>query len=198
MVEEHPDLLGPSLFQGERVYLTIPDPDKDAEIEAKWTQDPEYTRLVRDDPPRPLSPAQVKKQYEKEKDEKSTYVYTIRLREDDRLIGFTRLEWVEWSHGNAKFSFQIGDPKDRGHGYGSEALNLILRYAFMELNLFRLTAWLLEYNVIGIEFLHRVGFQEEVRQRQALHRYNRRWDLIIMGLMREDWEKTMKEGASPV
>jgi RimJ/RimL family protein N-acetyltransferase len=195
MVIQNPGHMNQPLFQGIHVYLAAPDADKDPQVEARWTHDPDSQHLVLIEPPRPLSPVQVKKKYiAAAKESKNNFIFSIRLREDDRLIGFTSLDWILWTHGCARFSIQIGDPSDRGHGYGSEALELILRYAFDELNLYRLTANLFEYNLVGMEFLKKAGFQEEVRQRQAIYRMGRRWDLILLGMVREDWELLKQAG----
>jgi RimJ/RimL family protein N-acetyltransferase len=181
------------LFEGNLIRLAALDPDHDAEAESRWTHDPEYLRLLRADPVRPLSPNQIKKKYEAdEKDENASrrFHFAIRTRADDRLVGFVRLEHVEWTHGAAMMTLGIGDPSDRGHGYGTEALQLALRYAFGELNLYRLTAITFEYNERALRFFERAGFAVEVRRRQAIHRDGRRWDVLMMGLLREDWEKS--------
>ena len=182
------------LFEGERVRLTPHDPEKDAEIESKWTHDPEYMRLLSADPVRPLSPGQIKKKYEeagKDASRQSTnrFSFAVRTRADDRLIGFVRLERIEWNNGAGWLELGIGAAEDRGHGYGTEVLQLILRYAFDELNLHRLSASTFEYNTGALRFLERAGFAVEVRRRQALQREGRRWDDLFLGILREDWER---------
>jgi RimJ/RimL family protein N-acetyltransferase len=185
--------IGISLFEGGSICLAPIDHDKDAEIESRWTHDPEYLRLLNTEPARPASPAQIKKRNEAiEKDaeeNKNLFHFTIRMRADDRLIGFARIQWIEWTHGNGWVKMGIGSPSDRGQGYGSEALRLLLRYAFAELNLFRLSAVIPEYNPVALHMFKKAGFVEEVCRRQALNRDGRRWDLIYMGLLREEWEK---------
>ncbi|HWQ84069.1 MAG TPA: GNAT family protein, partial [Anaerolineales bacterium] len=69
-----------------------------------------------------------------------------------------------------------------------EVLKLILRYAFMELNLFRLAAVIPEYNTAALSLFQKAGFLEEVRRREALNRYRRRWDLINLGILRSEWQ----------
>jgi RimJ/RimL family protein N-acetyltransferase len=180
-------------FEGEHIQLTAPDAERDAEIESKWTHDPDYLRLLSADPAKPLSPAQVKKRYEEvEKEaEKShdTFNFAIRLREGDRLIGFIRVFDIMWTHGSGRLQLGIGDPNDRRHGYGGEALKLVLRYAFDELNLHRLSATTFEYNTAALNFLQRAGFTVEVRRRQAVNRDGRRWDVIALGLLRDEWKR---------
>lgn len=184
------------LFEGQFICLAPIDHEKDPEIESKWTHDPDYLRMLSAKPARPLSPAQVKKKYEaveKEMDEShNTFYFTIRLRPEDRLVGFIKLSWIEWTHGNGFVELGIGDPNDRCHGYGGEALRLVLRYAFAELNLYRLSAMIPEYNQPALRLFGKTGFVEEVRRREALQRDERYWDAIHFGLLREEWEAQAK------
>lgn len=180
-----------SLFEEELICLAPIDPERDAEIEAKWTHDAEYLRLLKADIARPLSPAQVKKAYEsiekKVEEVKNLFYFTIRTRPDERLVGFAKLYAITWSHGTGMLQMGIGDPQDRKQGYGRQALSLLLRYAFDELNLYRLTALVPEYNRDALRFFEKVGFVIEVRRRQALNRDGRRWDLLHLGLLQEEW-----------
>jgi len=182
-----------SLFEEELICLAPIDPERDAEIEAKWTHDAEYLRLLKADIARPLSPAQVKKAYEsiekKVEEDKNLFYFTIRTRPDERLVGFAKLYAITWSHGTGMLQMGIGDPQDRKQGYGRQALSLLLRYAFNELNLYRLTALVPEYNNDALRFFEMAGFVIEVRRRQALNRDGRRWDLLHLGLLQEEWEK---------
>lgn len=180
-----------SLFVAESICLAPIDHEKDAEIESRWTHDAEYMRLLSLEPALPQSAAQLKKRYEKiekEQDEKKNLFYfTMRMRADDRLIGFARLYWIEWSNAGGFVELGIGDTNDRQHGYGSQALGLLLRYTFDELNLYRLTALVPEYNPVALHLFSKVGFVEEVRRRKALNRDGRRWDLIHLGLLQDEW-----------
>ncbi|MGH2593693.1 MAG: GNAT family N-acetyltransferase [Anaerolineae bacterium] len=179
------------LFEGELIRFTPIDPEKDVETLSKWTHDPEYLRLTDPDPARPLSPGQIKKKLEereKEAEKRPQFHFAIRLRSDDRLIGLASIPWVAWTHGMGSLRLSIGHPEDRGKGYGSEAIKMILRYAFDELNLHRIGADTFEYNTGALRFLERAGFVVEVRRRQAINRDGQRWDAIMLGLLREDWQ----------
>ena len=180
------------LFEGKLIRLAPPDPERDAEIESKWTHDVEYMRLLSDAPVRPLSPTLIKKKYEEaDKDKASNrFHFAIRTQADDRLVGFVKLEGIEWNNGTGFLTLGIGDPNDRGRGYAREALALSLRYAFAELNLYRLSATTFEYNERAQRLLGQAGFQLEVRRRQAINRDGKRWDVLKYGLLREEWERT--------
>lgn len=179
------------LFTTENICLGAIDHQQDAEVESLWTHDLGYLRMFAGGPAAPMSAAQIKKNYEaiekiqEEKD--SRFYFTIRFRQDDRLIGFAEIAWIEWSNGTGSVRLGIGNPQDRRKGYGSEALSLLLRFAFDELNLFRLSAIIPEYNTPGLGLFSKFGFVEEVRRRQAIHRDARRWDSLELGLCAEDW-----------
>jgi RimJ/RimL family protein N-acetyltransferase len=64
---------------------------------------------------------------------------------------------------------------------------MLLRFVFAELNLFRVTAYVPEYNEGATALLNNFGFVEEVRRRQALERDGRRWDLFVFGLLKDEW-----------
>jgi RimJ/RimL family protein N-acetyltransferase len=182
-----------SLFDGKLVRLTPIDHDKDAEVEARWTQDPAFMRMMYTEPMRPLSVFQVKKQYEKlEKkiDERNDlFHFRIRAKADERLLGFCDLHWIAWPTGSAHLQLGIGDPQDWRKGYGSEALRMLLHYAFAEINLYRLTALVPEYNEAALALFSKAGFREEVRRRQALKRDGRRWDALGLGLLVDEWKE---------
>lgn len=180
------------LFESQDLRLGPIDHEKDPPIESKWTHDSEYMRLMETTPARPISAAIVKKQYEKlEKqieEDKNLYHFMIRMKADDRLIGKAAIQWIEWTNGNAFLRLGIGAADDRRKGYGTQALQMVLRFAFAELNLFRLSAIVPEYNDGAIALLQKFGFTQEVCRRRALERDGRRWDLYVFGLLRDEWQ----------
>ena len=179
------------LFEGPDIRFGPIDHEKDPEIESRWTHDPEFMRLVETSPARPMSAAMIRKQYEKlEKqveEDKNLYHFMIRAKADDRLIGKASIYWIEWANGNAYLRMGIGSTEDRRKGYGTQALRMLLRFAFAELNLFRLTAAVPEYNEGAIALFQKFGFVQEVCRRKSLERDGRRWDLYLFGLLNDEW-----------
>ncbi len=186
------------LFEAQDIRLGPIDHEAHPEIESKWTHDSDFMRLMELKPVRPLSPALVKKEYEsiekKMEEDRNLFYFTIRAHEDDRLIGKAVIEWVDWTNGNGWVRLGIGAAEDRRRGLGSQTLGLILRYAFAELNLFRVSAMVPEYNEGAIRLLKKFGFVEEVRRRQAVQRDGRTWDLLTFGQLRSEWEANAKGG----
>jgi len=179
------------LFEGTLIRLAPIDHEKDPQVESGWTHDLMLRRALSRQAAMPLSAAQVKKKYEaieKEADEsRRLFYFTIRDRQDDRLLGFVRLDGIEWTHGTSNLKLAIGDPEDRNKGYGGEAMRLILRFAFNELNLYRISAVVGEDNPQAVKFFQKFGFVEEVRRRKSLLRDGQEWDLLYLGLLRDEW-----------
>jgi len=179
------------LFESQDVRFGLIDHETHPGIESRWTHDEEFMCLMEFKPVRPLSPAMVKKQYEAiEKDmdtQKNLFYFTILTKEDERLIGKALIEWVDWSNGNGFIRIGIGEPGFRCKGYGSQALNLLLRYAFGELNLYRVTAVMPAYNEGALRLFQKFGFVEEVRRQKAMHCNGKFWDIVSFGLLNTEW-----------
>lgn len=181
------------LFEEQDIRFGPIDHETHPEIESKWTHDSEFMRLMELKPARPFSPALVKKQYEsieKEMEEdKNLFYFTIRARADERLIGKAVVEWIDWTNSNGFLRLGIGAEEDRRKGYGSQALSMMLRYAFGELNLYRVTAVVPAYNEGALRLFQKFGFMEEIRRRKALNRDGAFWDLVSFGLLNSEWQE---------
>jgi RimJ/RimL family protein N-acetyltransferase len=184
------------LFEGSDIRFGPIDHEKDPEVEARWTHDSDFMRLMETAPARPMSAAMIKKQYEKlEKqidEDKNQFHFMIRLKADERLIGKAAIQRIEWTNGNAFVRLGIGSAEDRRKGYGTQTLRMLLRFAFAELNLFRVSAVVAEYNEGAFALVRKFGFVQEVCRRKALERDGRRWDLYVFGLLNEEWQNQAK------
>ena len=126
-----------SLYAGRLVRLGPIDHEIDPQVVAHWTNDPLW-RSVLTDVTRPFSVEAVRKlleKVEKQMEEtKNLFHFTLRLKDDNRLVGLARIFWIDFHNGTGVLNLGIGDTSDRWHGYGSDALKLLLRFAFNDLN----------------------------------------------------------------
>jgi RimJ/RimL family protein N-acetyltransferase len=176
-------------LRGELVILRTMDPEEISMAFSKWQQDTEYKRLADLPPPRLNSPKTIKAWFEKELDGQNDtlYWFAIRALEDNRLLGDIVLEVVNWNMQDSFVGIAIGERDFWGKGYGTEAMQLILRFAFTQVNLRRVTLTVFEYNQRGIHSYEKVGFKHEGRQRGRILREGKRWDILFMGILREEW-----------
>lgn len=174
------------LFKGPSLVLTAPRPE-DAAVMATWTTDDQYLRLVDTDIARPMAVSAIAQHAAPE------YEFRLRRIGDDALVGFVALMGIEWGNRTAKMAIGIGEARFRGMGYGTEAIHLILHYAFEELNLHRVGLDVIEYNEPAVRLYQKMEFQVEGRRRQAVWRQGQRFDLIDMGILEPEWAQRSQE-----
>ena len=180
------------LFQGELVHLIAPEPQLAAGMHSMWMRDSELVRLLDTSPARLLSVDKNKEWFEKilvEEKKDDELFLLIQTLEDDRTIGLIGLDGIRWTHGDAWIGIGLGEREYWGKGYGTDAMRILLRYAFEELNLHRLSLGVFEYNPRAIRSYEKVGFIVEGSARQFLNRDGQRYDMIFMGILREEWER---------
>lgn len=177
-------------FHGERVQLVAPEPEKDAQHLARWSRDSAYLRLFDATPAQPLSIRFCKDKLEKSIERSDEIRFMIRLLDQDEPVGMATLDGILWSQRTAWLAIGLGERWAWGQGYGTEALNLILRYGFGVLNLHRVSLTVFEYNRRAIRTYEKLHFAVEGRAREFLERNGRRWDMLFMGLLRHDWERS--------
>lgn len=181
------------LLRGELVRLTVEDPETMAKLISRWATDSEFDRLLDWDPARLSSVKACQKWFEKDFEDEKCQAFAIRTLKGDRIIGEIGLDGIRWTHGDCFVGIGLGEREFWGKGYGTDAMRIILRYAFTELNLQRVTLDVFEYNPRGVRSYEKVGFVHEGRERGSLLRDGRRWDLIFMGILRADWLRQEKE-----
>jgi RimJ/RimL family protein N-acetyltransferase len=186
-----------NLFRGQKVRLTAPHSLAEAETMARWTHDSEFSRLLEVGANRPLSAPDLIERYSDFKPEVAVdnFLFFLRPLAEETFLGFITLEDIRWRNGEAWVGIGLGERAYWGRGYGTEAMRLISRYAFAELGLHRLSLTVFDYNPRAIRSYQKAGFAEEGRLRGYVARDGRRWDLVFMGLLREEWERNVKPEA---
>ena len=179
-----------NLFTGKQIRLTAENPDVMAKAFASWNLDSEYHRLLDSDPAHLWSQKQFKDWFEKdlEKDNPNEFFFMIRPLDGEQPIGFTGLMDIHWNHGDAMAAIALGARENWGQGYGTDAMRTLLRYAFTELNLRRVTLIVFEYNPRAIRAYEKCGFVKEGIVRGVIQREGRRWDWHIMGILKEEFK----------
>ena len=176
------------LFHGSLVRLTSEEPETLAKSDARWRRDTEFHRLADSDPAELFSEKRIKDWIEKRGEDikPERHPFSIRALAEARLIGFIGL-WVDFVHGEGWVGIGIGEREYWGKGYGTDAMRLVLRYAFTELNLYRVSLGLHEYNSRALHSYEKAGFRMEGRSRKDMMREGRRTDSLWMGILREEW-----------
>ncbi|WP_188067080.1 GNAT family N-acetyltransferase [Brevibacillus brevis] len=117
----------------------------------------------------------------------SSKSYMIVDSQTNRPIGITSLIQIDLKNRNAECIIDIGEKEYWGKGYGREALKLLLDYAFLEMNLHRVSLRVFSFNEKAIKLYDRLGFKQEGISRQFLFREGKWHDLVHMGILQEEY-----------
>ncbi|MHC1739613.1 MAG: GNAT family N-acetyltransferase [Anaerolineaceae bacterium] len=173
-------------LEGKLVRLCAVNKDVDAELYSQWDRDSDYVRLA-DIGPSYLYPI-TQIQHWMETTEEGCCNFMIETIVDNKRIGSLGLDDINWMSRCAWVGIGIGDPDYRGKGYGTEAMNLLLCYAFNELNLHRVQLSVFEINQRGIRSYEKCGFKYEGTEHEFNCKEGKRWDVVNMGILQKEWQ----------
>lgn len=149
---------------------------------AKWRNDFVVQRTF-GNPPIPVTEEQGVKAFEDQTRGEDAHWFTIYDRETLRPIGSTDLYDINYRYRVASFGIQIGEADARGRGLGTEAVTLMLDFAFTALALNNVMLMVSEYNLAGRRAYEKAGFREFGRRRQADSIGGQVYDEIYMDVL---------------
>jgi RimJ/RimL family protein N-acetyltransferase len=158
----------------------------------EWYGDPEIWRLTSWSAA-PLSPSAVERLFEDREHSPADDSFAIHLKDEGNPIGVVSLMNISVANASAELSVIVGHPEDRHHGYGAEAIAVLLDYAFGDLGLNRVGLSVFDFNEDAIAAYGKLGFREEGRLRGALRRDDAFHDAILMSVLKQEWSTTDPE-----
>jgi diamine N-acetyltransferase len=169
------------MLRGEQVVLA-PLMAEDSETLLRWIR--EHDVMILSSPYRPVSEALHRAWFETTQKWDDVVIFAIRLAANDELIGTCQLTSIDDVHRSAEVRIRIGPGDRRGHGYGSEAVRLLSRFAFDDLNLHRIYLYVFATNAIALRAYEKVGFVREGTLRDGAFIEGRYVDVVAMGMLR--------------
>ncbi|MDN5710675.1 MAG: GNAT family N-acetyltransferase [Planococcus sp. (in: firmicutes)] len=168
----------------ERIYLRPVEPE-DAQLFLNHTEDEEirYMTGTKDK----FSLEQIQDHIERIQQDDSRYDFTICLNATDQMIGELSVLDIDLVNQSAGFRITMNAMPLTGIGYGTEAIELVLKFVFNELKLNRLQLEVFSHNARGIRAYEKNGFKREGVLREALYYNGAFSDEIIMAMIRSDY-----------
>ena len=120
------------------------------------------------------------------KNRDNTLRCAITKNDDDNILGLISLTSINYINRIAVLHIMIGK-NGQGKGAGTFAINEILKYAFLTLNLNRIELQVLDDNERAKYLYKKLGFVEEGTKRQACYKDGIYKDMIIMGMLKGDY-----------
>jgi len=111
-------------------------------------------------------------------------MFAIRKTTEPAIIGFVQIIGINAVHRSAELGIRIGEEKNRGQGYGKEALRLAVEFCWNHLNLNRVQLIVFKHNHRAIGAYKAVGFKKEGLLKKAAFIGGSWVDLILMAALR--------------
>lgn len=107
------------------------------------------------------------------------------------VVGGVSIYNIRWFNRTAYITIFV-DVDKQGRGFGKKILSKTLKYAFEIMNLQRLTAEIYEYNESSIKLFESFGFIKEGVMRKAKYINGKYWNIIIYGLLKDEYNDEQK------
>lgn len=139
----------------------------------------------------PLTVAQLE-EYTKgaNKENAFRYIYKVVDTELGKVVGHISLGNVDRVNHSARVGkVLVGAPEARGKGIGLEMMKAVLKIAFEELKLHKVSLGVFDFNQSAIRCYEKAGFIREGLLRDAQKNGEEYWNLIDMGILENEWHK---------
>jgi len=173
------------MLKGEFVSLR-PLQDSDATELFCWIN--ERKEVLSNAPYKPVHEAQHREWLSSLQHRSDLFIFGISRLADSKLIGTCQLHGVSPVHGSAEMQIRIGDVSSRGKGYGREAIRLLLKFGFHDLNLHRIFLHVFAGNSQALATYEKAGFAREGVFREAALIDGGRQDIIAMAILRREFD----------
>lgn len=182
-----------TVIEGKHIFLRSPQAKDQDEYLALNRRSASFNRGLASPPTRPEQFAAFLERRRVD----TTACFLIRRRTDKRLLGSINLSQIfRGNFQSAYLGYQIGAEFAR-QGYMTEAIALILRYAFVDLKLHRLEANIQPGNVASIALVTRAGFVKEGFSPRYLKICGRWRDHERWAILAEDWRARKLRARNP-
>ncbi|HMK36839.1 MAG TPA: GNAT family protein [Desulfomonilaceae bacterium] len=146
------------MYRGQSITLRPFEAD-DLEKSRSWVNNPDIARLV--DRVLPVSKTEQEEWYEVIRSRTDCVFFAITEPIADTHIGNVWLWDIHWRHRKCELRILIGDDCCLGKGFGTEAIQMAVLYAFEQLNLHRVYAYVLSNNPRALRAFEKAGFARE-------------------------------------
>ena len=174
------------MIEGKLVRLRAVEPE-DAENACRWMNDREVTRNLMARYPLSL---ESEREWVKSAASPLDFAnarFAVETK-DGVHIGHCGLHGANAENRRAELGILIGEKEYWGRGFGTDTMLTLLRFAFEQMNLHKVSLGVFEFNERGLAMYTKLGFVEEGRFREDQFQDGRYWDQVRMSILRREYE----------
>ena len=120
--------------------------------------------------------------------------FAVIQKSKNKYIGNAKLGPIDWINRTAVYGRIIGEKSEQSKGYGKEIAKLLLHYAFIILNLNKVTAGAVADNIASIKSNEKIGLEIEGNLKEQIYQNGQYKDTIIMGITKSKYLKLYRFG----
>jgi RimJ/RimL family protein N-acetyltransferase len=176
------------MYYGNKVKLRAYKKE-DIKLAYEYMNDSEIKKLLVNKIPYPMILEEEEKWFDSLLDSKDTYNFAIEDLETGKYIGGCGINNINWLNRIAVIGIYIGDKDCWGKGYGTDAVNILNKFIFEQMNINKIKLNVFSFNERAKKCYEKCGFKVEGVLKQELFRNGKYHDEYIMSIFFEDWSK---------
>jgi RimJ/RimL family protein N-acetyltransferase len=162
---------------------------EDIGLRVNYINDPEVMRYLESGIPYPVTLNEEIKWFEAISAFKDSYRFAIEAIDYSQYIGDCGINSIDWKNSVASAVIFIGNKSYWSKGYGTEAMQILLAFVFNQININKLRLNVYSFNERAIKSYEKCGFKKEGVLRQEIFRDGMYYDIIVMGILRDEYIK---------
>jgi len=179
------------LLVGEKIYLKPFEMNDIDEGYIQWINDHETTKFL--DNPSSKTKEDLQNYAKNVLDDPNYVFFAVIEKKTNRHVGNAKIGPINWNHRRTTFG-RLLSKETWGMGYGTEAVKLMVKYIFEELNLNRIVEHSVVDNIAAIRSVEKAGLDREGTIEEYVYSNGRYRDVTIMGLTRARYEEKKQNG----
>ena len=162
--------------------------EEDIERAVEFINDEETKKFLDTAIPFPITKWQEEEWIKSRKSNKDfTYDFAIEDLETGKYIGGCSINHCDVKNRNCTIGIMLGDKDYWGRDYGSDALKVLIKFIFEEVNMDKIKLGVFSFNARAIACYKKCGFKECGRRRKSEFIDGKYYDRISMDILKEEF-----------
>ena len=171
---------GDKMYYGEKVLLRAYKAE-DSKLAAEYLNDRELKKLLVTNIPFPTTAWEEDEWVKSQKASNSgEYNFAIEDLETHTYIGGCGIQEINWVSRVATVGIMVGNKEFWGKGYGTDAMKVLVKFIFEEMNINKVKLETFSFNERAIKSYEKCGFKTEGILKEEIFKAGKYYDIVIM------------------
>jgi spore coat polysaccharide biosynthesis protein SpsF len=173
------------IIDGKRIYLRVLNVEDASQEYCNWLNDPIVNKFLET---KKTTIIELKEYIEEKKDNPNCLFLGIFLKGTKEHIGNIKLEPIDFENKEATLGILIGTKTYWGRSICTEAVKLLVNYAFKDLNMDRIALGVISENKAAIKCYIKAGFEIDKIEHRTIQHGEKSYDKVIMCIEQSNYE----------